>query len=410
MKKTDLRKYAKLVVRIGGGVQKGQPVVILSPLCQPEFTTMVAEEAYKAGASTVEIRWNHPAANRLNIKYQTKTQLKKVDEWLVARSNQDGDTLPCRISLRSLDPDAPTPNLEKSAIRSKALAAACREGNAKRAGGRQPWTLVGMPNEKWAKKVFPNDRVSVAMEKLWQAIFKACRMDEGDDPVEVWNAHLDNMQKKCDYLNSLKLKTVRFYAANGTDITFGMIPEARFINCNHPTPDGKFTYCCDLPTEECYITPDYRKTNGIVYGALPWCYNGKIIEDYWLKFEDGKVADFGARTNEDYLKHIIETDEGSHYLGEFALVPKESPVRQMGVLFYDMLFDENAACHFALGRGFPETLEDSAKYTAAEAYEKGVNRSSVHQDFMIGTDDLNVDGVTQDGKTVAIFRDGTWAL
>ena len=308
MKKSDLRKYAKLIVRVGGNVQKGQRVVVESTLDQPEFAAMVAEEAYKAGARTVEIRWNYQPANVLNMKYQTKTQLKKVSPWLIARAEEDGDDIPCRLALRSVNPNAKTPNLEKSAIRSKATGAAFREANKKKAGGRQPWTLAGVPNAGWAKQVFPGERTSVAIEKLWQRIFKACRIDDCDDPVAVWQEHLATMQKRCDYLNSLKLKTVRFYASNGTDITFGMIPEAKFITCGHTTPDGKISYCCDLPSEECYITPDYRKTEGIVYGVLPWCTNGKIIEDYWLKFENGRVVDCGARTNADYLRHLIDTD------------------------------------------------------------------------------------------------------
>ena len=409
MKKTDLRKYARLAVRIGGNVQKGQRVLIVSTLDNPEFTTMVVDEAYKAGARSVEVRWNHGPIDYLNINRKSKTELKKVDPWLIARNEQDGDDIPCRIVLRSVDPNAKTPNLEKSAIRGKATGAAFREANKKKAGGRQPWTLVGVPNANWAKQVFPGERTSVAIEKLWDAIFRACHMYDSDDPVAYWQEHLARLDARCEKLNAMKLKSVRFYAGNGTDITFGMIPEARFISCNNQTPDGKIHYCCDIPTEECYITPDYRKTNGIVYGVLPWCTNGKIIEDYWLKFEDGKVVDCGARTNEDYLRHLIDTDEGSHYLGEFALVPGESPVRGMG-MFYDMLFDENASCHFALGRGFITCLEDAGKYTAASAYEIGVNKSSIHHDFMIAPDDLSVDGITEDGKVIPIFRNNTWAF
>ena len=409
MKKTILKKYAELIVRCGVNVQKGQEVLIFADLDQPEFVKLVVEEAYKAKAKKVVVEWNYQPLAKIHVRYQSVTTMGTVTDYQKARQQHFCDTMPARIHLISEDPDGLKGMNMAKVAKARRMSYPILKPYIDQRDGEQQWCIAAVPGAAWAKKVFPGERTSVAIEKLWDAIFKACHMYDCEDPVAYWQEHLKRLDERCEKLNAMKLKTVRFYASNGTDITFGMIPEARFISCNNKTPDGKITYCIDIPTEECYITPDYRKTEGIVYGVLPWCYNGQIIEDYWLKFEGGKVVDFGAKKNAEFLKHLIETDEGSHYLGEFALVPGESPVRGLG-MFWDMLFDENASCHFALGRGFITCLEDAGKYTAASAYEIGVNKSRIHQDFMIAPDDLNVDGVTEDGKTVAIFRNNTWAF
>lgn len=407
MKKTELRKYARLIVRDGIRVQKGQPVVITATLEQPDFTAMVVEECYKAGASRVEVRWNYEPITRLHHKYQSEEELANVPEWQIARAAYEAETLPCRLNLRSTDPDgAKGYDPSRSLIRSRALSKATRVYREKKAGKDQ-WSVVGVPNKAWAKKLFPHLRPNAAVEELWKLILQVSRC--GEDPEGEWRAHNANLDAKCDKLNSFRLRKIRMYADNGTDLVLGLIPQSQFINAQNTTPEG-LRYNADIPTEECYITPNKWETEGIVYGALPWCWNGVVIENYWLRFCGGKVVDCGAEKYGDVLKKMIETDEGAAYLGELALVPWESPVNQTGILFYDTLFDENARCHLAMGRGFNVTIRDFGQYTAQQFRDMGVNESVIHQDFMVGTEDMNIDGITEDGQIVPIFRNGTWAF
>ena len=405
MKKTDLRKYARLIARVGANVQKGQPVVITATLDQPEFVTILVEECYKAGASSVEVRWHHPPVTRLGNKCKSVRQLQKVDEVAALRAKLDCENKVCKISLRSVDPNAKTSYPERAAIHAKAQAPAMK-GTAMK--GKIQMCLAAVPNANWAKQVFPGERTSTAIDKLWDAILAATRCD-CDDPIAAWNEHNANLRKRSDYINSLNLKSVRYYAKNGTDVTIDTIPGAIVLGGAKYTSLDGYAYNANIPTEECFAI-GCRGANGIVYGTMPWCYQGKIIEDYWLRFENGKVVEFDARTNRDTLERMLNTDEGASYLGEFAFVPWESPINRNGILFYDTLFDENACCHLALGNSFPGYFPGGAKYTKDEFKAMGMNYSAIHQDFMIGTADLNIDGITESGETVAIFRNGTWAF
>lgn len=406
MKKTELRRYAKLIVW-GAGVKKGMPVQVTSTLDQPEFTTIVVEEAYKAGASSVVVRWNHAPTSRLDVKYQSEEELTKVPEWRIVRASNDADQMPARISLRSVNPDG-MKNVDqgKSLMHKKAVNAALKPHSSRRQG-KDHWCLAGVPNKAWAKKVFPGVRTSVAEEKLWQAILQAARCTE--DPIAEWQAHNADLRARATYLNDLELDSVRFYASNGTDLTMKMIPEAMFLGGAKTAPSG-VQFNANIPTEECFITPHKYKTEGVVYSTMPWCWNGQIAEGCWLRFHEGKVVEYGADSNVEMVEKMLNLDEGACYLGEFALVPWESPINQSGVLFYDTLYDENARCHLALGRGFNNCIKGFAERTKEEITNLGVNDSMLHHDFMIGTEDLNVDGITASGEIIPIFRNGTWAF
>ena len=406
MKKTDLRRYAKLIVW-GAGVKKDMPVLVTSTLDQPEFTTMVVEEAYKAGASSVVVRWNHAPTTRLDVKYQSEEELTKVAEWRVVRAAYEADLLPVRISLRSVNPDGMQGvNQKKSLLRNKAVNTALKPHTSRRTGKDQA-CLAGVPNKAWARKVFPGVRTSVAEEKLWKAILQAARCTE--DPIAEWQAHNADLRQRCDHLNSLDLESVRFYAANGTDLTMSVIPGSIFLGGAKTAPSGN-EFNANIPTEECFITPHKNKTEGIVYSTLPWCWNGRIMEGCWLRFHEGKVVEYGADSNVEMMGMMLKLDEGASYLGEFALVPWESPINQAGVLFYDTLYDENARCHLALGSGFNRCIKGYTELSKMEIEDMGVNSSMLHHDFMIGTEDLNVDGITDSGEIIPIFRNGTWAF
>ena len=270
------------------------------------------------------------------------------------------------------------------------------------------WCIAAVPGEAWAKKLFPNLRKSQAVEKLWEAILSTSRALEGD-PVANWDAHNKDMHDRCASLNGLHIRELRYKSANGTDFQVGMIPEAQFCGGCEKSLQG-IVFNPNIPTEECFISPMRGKAEGIVYATKPLSYQGQLIDGFWIRFHEGKAVEWHAEKNNDLLTKLITMDEGSAYLGECALVPYDSPISQSGLLFYNTLFDENAACHLALGMGFADTIRGFEKKTLEECRALGVNDSMVHEDFMIGSADMSIDAVCEDGRTVPIFRNGSWAF
>ena len=246
------------------------------------------------------------------------------------------------------------------------------------------------------------------MEKLWEAILSTSRALEGD-PQANWAAHNKDIHDRRDYLNSLHIRQLRYRSATGTDFTVGMIPEAQFCGGGETSLQGIF-FNPNIPTEECFISPMRGVAEGIVYATKPLSYQGQLISGFWIRIHEGKAVEWHAEENNELLTKLIEMDEGSRYLGECALVPFDSPINQTGLLYYNTLFDENACCHLALGMGFADTIRDFQNKTLDECRKLGVNDSMIHEDFMIGSADLSIDAVCEDGKTVAIFRNGTWAF
>ena len=249
------------------------------------------------------------------------------------------------------------------------------------------------------------------MEKLWEAILSTSRVTDTpfENPVDAWNAHNADLKARCDHLNSLGIEKLHYTASNGTDFTVGMIPEAEFKGGGDTSLRGIF-FNPNIPTEECFISPMRGQAEGIVYASMPLSRDGQLIDKFWIKFHEGKAVEWNAETNNQLLTNIITSDEGAAYLGECALVPFDSPIQNSGLLFYNTLFDENAACHLALGMGFADTIRDFEHKTLEECRALGVNDSMIHVDFMIGTADLNIDAITRDGRTVPVFRNGNWAF
>ena len=246
------------------------------------------------------------------------------------------------------------------------------------------------------------------INQLWKDILFTSRAD-GEDPVAAWEEHNRDLKARSAYLNSLDLRELRYSASNGTDFRVGLLPQGRFHAGADTTLQG-VVFDPNIPTEEVFTSPDRRSAEGIVYSTKPLSYQGQLIENFSVRFENGCVMEVKAEKGQDVLEYIVNMDEGSHHLGECALVPVESPINRSGILFYNTLFDENAACHLALGAGFNECVEGFENMSQEELFELGVNDSVTHVDFMIGADDLSIDGVTADGNTVAIFRNGTWAF
>ena len=407
MTKKVLRNYARLITKVGVNVQKGQEVVINAETDQPEFVALVAEECYKAGAKRVVVDWNYQPLTKLGVKYRTLKDLSRVEEYQEARLKYRLETLPAMIHLHSADPDGLKGiNQEKYSKATQAIRNVTKPYRDQM-DNKYQWCIAAVPSVAWAKKVFPGERKSAAVEKLWEAILYSSRCDE--DPIASWDRHNKNLHAKCKYLNDLGIKTLIYKSSNGTDFRVGMIEDAEFLGGAHETVQG-VEFNANIPSEEVFISPKKGIADGIVYSSKPLSYQGEVIDNFSVRFEGGKAVEVKAEQNEELLKKLIGMDEGAAYLGECALVPYDSPIRNSGVLFYTTLFDENAACHLALGRGFTNTIKNFDNYSLEELHDKGINDSMIHVDFMIGTKDLDITAETFDGKTVQIFKDGNWAF
>ena len=407
MKKSVLRAYARLIAESGVNVQKGQEVFITAGLDQPEFVAMVVEECYRRKAKKVVVDWNYQPLTRLHVRHQSLTTMSTLDNYEAARWQHYVDTIPCRIYLESDDPDGLRGVNQEKMAKAQQKKYPIIKGYRDQIENKYQWCIAAVPGVKWAKKLFPELRASQAVEKLWEAILHTSRVD--DDPVAAWDAHNKDLKARCDYLNGLGIRELQYRASNGTDLRVGMIPEAQFCGGGETSLQGIF-FNPNIPTEECFISPKRGVAEGIVYSSKPLSYQGQLIDRFWIRFREGKAAEWGAEENEALLTKLITMDEGSAYLGECALVPFNSPINETGILFYNTLFDENACCHLALGMGFADTIRDFEHKTLDECRALGVNDSMIHEDFMIGTADLSIDALCEDGRTVPLFRNGTWAF
>ena len=407
MKKSVLREYARLIVRSGVNVQKGQEVLVYAALDQPEFVQMVVEEAYKAKARKVVVEWSYQPLKKVHTRYQSVKTLGEVTDWQLARYQHFVDTVPCRIHLTSEDPDGlKGMNMEKVA-KARKLSYPITKPYTDQLEGVDQWCIAAVPGVAWAKKVFPGCSKAQAVEKLWQAILEASRVD--DDAIAAWEKHNANLKERCDYLNSLKIESLHYTADNGTDLTVGMIPEAIFCGGAEVSRQG-IRFNPNIPSEECFISPMCGKAEGIVYSTKPLSYQGQIIDNFSIRFENGKAVEAKAEQGEELLNTMLSMDEGASYLGECALVPQRSPICQSGILYYNTLFDENASCHLAMGMGYADTIVDHHNKTLEQCRQLGINDSMIHEDFMIGCDTMDIDAITRDGRVVPVFRKGNWAF
>lgn len=407
MKKTTLRNYAKLIATMGINVKKGQEVIITAELEQPEFVYMVTEECYKAGAGKVTVDFGYQPLTKLSVKYQSIKTLSNVEEWQKEKLQYQVETLPARIYLISEDPDGLKGiNQEKY---SKAMGARMRviKPFRDKMDNRYQWCIAAVPGVAWAKKLFPKLSKKQAVEKLWESILIASRAME--DPIAAWKQHNEDLAKRCEYLNNLGIEKLEYKSSNGTDFSVGLMENSKFAGGGEYTLSGAY-YNPNIPSEEVFTSPDKNTAEGIVYSAKPLSYNGQLIENFSIRFEKGKAVEVKAEKNEELLKKMIEMDEGAAYLGECALIAYDSPINNLGLTFCNTLFDENASCHLALGRGFTECIKGYENYTKEQCFEMGLNDSIIHEDFMIGSKDLSIVAYTRDGKKVQIFENGNWAF
>lgn len=405
-----LSTYADLIIRTGVNLQKGEMLVINAPIDSRELVEKVVKSAYKAGARNVEVQWLDDKISRLNYKYRSKKELTKIPDWVIKQKDHYIDEKIAFLRILSDNPESlKGVNPEKVAAARRASGKALAKFRDYTGSNKLRWCIAAYPQKDWAKKMFPELSPSAAMKKQWEYIAETMRLN-CDDPIKAWEKHQQEISRRCEILNGAKIKTFTYKNSLGTNFTVGM-PQG-YIFCGGAEKgalDG-IRFTANMPTEEVFSCPDRRTANGKLVAAMPLCRNGQIIKNFWFTFENGKITDYGAEEGYENLKSIIETDEGSHYLGEIALVGYNSPIRNLNTLFYETLFDENASCHFAIGDCYPTCLQGGGELTKDELLNRGLNSSIEHVDFMVGTSDLEITATCEDGKQLKIFENGEWVI
>lgn len=404
-----LKKYAELIVKQGVNLQPNQELVVTASIENYELVREIAKVAYQIGAKDVIVRYTDDTISRLRYENCDIQHFEKVPGYIKELHNEYALRHAAVISITSTDPDA-MKGIDplKISTWAKALHKECSVFYNHLDSGIDRWCIAGAPSVAWANKVFPDMSDKEAVEALWRAIFKVTRCDQ-DNPIEAWNQHRHSFEKRVSILNDAHIQSLHITNSLGTDLVIGMNKGYLFAGGGSYTTDGLYSFA-NIPTEEIFTSPNKDSVNGVVYSSLPLNYNGNLVEDFSLTFKDGRIVDYSAKKGYDVLKSIIETDEGSHYLGEVALVPYDSPIRNMGILFYNTLFDENASCHLAIGKGFGECIQDGFNMSKDELKENGVNDSYAHVDFMFGTQDLSITALLENGEVMIIFKDGNFAF
>lgn len=408
MNKSILRKYAKLAAKVGVNVQKGQDVVVMASVDQEELVTYVVEECYKLGARKVSVEWNSDKITKLTYQKQSIDTLSEVTPVVIEKQKYYCDKLPAMIYIDSDDPDGlKGVNQAKMAKVMQKRYPILKPFRDQR-DNKYQWTIIGAPSAMWAKKVFPHLSKGQAIKKLWEAILLTSRVT--DDPIKAWEEHNADLEKRTNFLNGLDIDYLEYKSSNGTDFKVWLNKIVKWEAGGERTLGNNIFFNPNIPTEECFTTPIKGKAEGKVVATKPLSYQGQLIENFSIIFKDGKAVEVHAEKNEDLLKHMISMDEGASYLGECALVPYDSPINNLGILFYNTLYDENCCCHLALGEGFTNLVKDYQNYSNEELHKMGINESQIHVDFMIGSKDLSIKAHLRDGKVVEIFTKGNWAF
>ena len=408
MQTERLKKYAELIVKCGLNVQKGQEVNIRCGLDQPEFVAMVTEECYKCGADKVKVEWSYMPISKIHYNYRSLESLSEFTDIEKAEWQRKVDKLTCLLWLDSDDPDGlngtDSEKISKANIARYPFIKPYRD----LLENKYQWCIASVPGREWARKIYPQLSDEEAVNELWNNILDCSRVD--DDPISAWEVHNKNLASRCEFLNKYKFEKLEYKSSNGTDFTVGLNPLGIFMGGGEYTLGSNIYYNPNIPSEEVFTTPMRGIAEGKVVATKPLSYQGKLIEDFSLEFKNGKVVKVQAKKNQDLLEKMVSMDEGAPYLGECALIAYDSPINNTGILFYNTLFDENASCHLALGRGFNNCIEGYEKYSVEDFEKLGVNNSMIHVDFMIGSKDMSITGVTKDGKRVSIFENGNWAI
>lgn len=400
--------FAELIIRVGLNLQPGQRLLIRAGVESADFARNVCSKAYSAGCKEVEVIWNDDFISLARLKNAPEENLSSYPAYLAQGHNDAASRADAVLTIRASDPELyKGQDGKRISLSEKASRQALKPFFEKITSSALNWCLVSVPSKAWAAKVFPHEAPDIQLDKLWRAILTTVRASQ-EDPEAAWQTHLQKLEKRREYLNEKQYQSLR-YRAKGTDLEIGLVDNHLWMGGIQPTQSG-IIYVANLPTEEVFTMPHKDKANGVVSSSLPLSHAGTLIEDFELTFKDGKVVQAKAKKGEDALQRILETDEGAKHLGEVALVPHSSPIAQLGILFYDTLFDENAASHLALGRAYAFTVTGGTSWSPEEASAHGVNDSLTHVDFMIGSADMDIDGVHKNGNTEPVMRQGEWAF
>ena len=409
IRKEELERYASMLLRVGLGLRKGQEFMINASLEAAPLVRVLTRQAYEMGAKDVQVNWQDAECERLRYLCQDEETLGSFPDWKAEIYNGYCRRGCAYLAITSDDPDVfAGVDAARIALAGRAKTAATLEAVNCRMTGVAPWLVAGYPGVKWAQKVFPGLPADEAVDKLWDAILFVTRAKQGD-PEAAWKAHQTNLDRRKAWLNAQHFTAMHYSAPNGTDFTVGLA-DKHIWDGGCVSVKGRSSFIPNMPTEEIFTTPDRRRVEGTVVSSMPLNHDGALVEGIRITFKEGRAVEYSAEKGGEVLAQIIETDEGSHFLGEVALVPVTSPIKQTGILFLNTLFDENASCHFALGMGFPECYEGGRQMSKEELLRVGVNDSATHVDFMLGTEDLSIDGIKADGTRVPVFRNGDWAF
>lgn len=401
-----LSTYAKLVTDIGVQVKEGDTIVIKCPIERADFARLLAKNSYEAGAHSVIVNWSDDDLTLMEYENSPVEVMEDIPQYLYDRNEYLYEKGAKFISVYAANPEL-LKNIDSEKIQRVSLAMSMKFKPLMKytMNDINSWCVVSVPTKAWADKVLPESKDSVS--DLWELIFDVTRVNL-EDPVKAWKDHLQLLLDKATWLNNSNFKYLRYKASNGTDLDIEL-PEGHIWTAASSLNAKEEEFVPNMPTEEVFTLPKKDGVNGIVYSSKPLAYNGNVIDEFWLKFENGRVVDFDAKVGKEILSSIFEQDENARYLGEVALVPFKSPISDSNVLFFNTLFDENASCHLAFGKAYPTTLKGGDAMSEEELAAHGVNDSFIHEDFMVGTSDLSIVGIDHEGKQVNIFVDGNWA-
>lgn len=406
---TILKNYARLAVKVGINIQKGQKLVINAPIECADFVRLVVKNAYEEGAKDVYVEWHDEKISLLRYINAPMEVLQSFPKWKAEGFTQMAEEGAGFLSIAASNPELlKDVDPKKVAESNKSASMALKKFREYTMNNKVAWSVISIPTTDWAMKVFPDVDEEEAVKKLWEAIFMTVRMDK-ENPFKAWEEHLKNTEEKLNFLNEKKFENLHYTSSNGTDLVIELPKGHIWAGGGEYNESGVF-FVANMPTEEVFTMPKKTGVNGVVVSTKPLNYSGNLIENFKLTFKDGKVVDFEAERGYETLKHLLDTDEGSKYLGEVALVPYDSPISNSNILFYNTLFDENASCHLALGAAYPTCIEGGSEMDDKEKEAHGVNDSLTHVDFMVGSSDLNIVGETFDGKKYQVFKDGNWAF
>jgi len=403
-----LEEYAKLLIVRGVNLHAGQTLILSAPIEGAEFARMVMRHAYEAGAKDVITRWNDVPGGELRIRYATKETLTDIPQWLADSYNDYANEDAVYVHLDTEFPPPVGLDPEKLGASRVARMKATEEMSDARMKGIVRWNIASVATIPWASLVYPELSQSEGLDALWYDVLLCTRCLQGD-PIAAWDAHVARNNAYRDKLNEARFTELHFKSGLGTDLTLGL-PEGYHFAGSQENGANDVPFIANMPSEEIFAGPHRDKVDGVVVASKPLFYNNVLVEGLRFEFKDGKVAHFSADKGAEIIEHLLATDEGAKHLGEVALVPFDSTVQNTGKLFFTTLYDENAACHLALGESYPESIENGQSMTKDELLAKGMNQSLEHVDFMFGTADLEITGTTASGEEIAIFREGNWTI